>query len=168
MKKNTGALLLCLFSLTDTLANSQHPGMGGWWVSKSTDPVTLEQVYRAELDGLVQNKVRNPQANTIKLIVRCQNKKPQLLINWRKFLGDDEVTVSHAIDGEPSETSSWVIVGEKTTTSLTDSTALFVQRILDGKKLEVQVKPYRGLPINAVFQLDGAKNALADISKDCH
>jgi len=166
VKKTTCTLLFCLLPLGQTLANNQHPHIEKWHVIKSTDPLTLEPVYRAELDGLVQDEGRSKKK--IRLIVRCQNKKAQLLINWHKFLGDESVAVSHAIDGEPSDTSLWEVIGERTTTSLPNATALFVQRMQDGRKLEVNVKPWRGQPINAVFHLDGAESALADISKDCH
>jgi len=165
MKKTTCALLFCLLPLDETLANSPHPNSQEWRVSKTTDPLTLEQIYRAELDGLIQAGPHDKKK--IRLIVRCQNKKAQLLINWNKFLGDESVAVSHAIDDEPSDTALWDVIGEKTTTSLPNNTALFMQRMQGGKKLAVHVKPWRGQPINAVFHLDGAESALANISKDC-
>jgi len=166
MKKIACTLLFCLFLLTETFAASQQLTRGHWRVSKSTDPLTSEQIYRAVLDGWVQAKPRDK--NKIRLTVRCQNKKAQLLINWYKFLGEKPVAVSHAIDGEPKDISIWDVIGSKTTTALPDSPALFMQRLQDGRKLEATVKPWRGEPINAVFQLNGAQSALADISKDCY
>jgi len=166
MKKTACTLLFCLYSLTETFAANQHSSGGSWRVSKSTDPLTLEQIYHAELDGWVQDNA--PRKKKISLTVRCQNKKTQLLINWHKFLGKDSIAVSHAIDGDPKDTLEWNVIGSRTTTALPTSPALFVQRLQDGMKLEVDVKPWRGDTINAVFQLDGAQTALADISKDCH
>jgi len=166
MKKTICTLWFCLLSLTEALASNGQPTGGSWRVIHSTDPLTLEPIYRAELDGWIEDGPRDKKK--INLTVRCQNKKAQLLINWHKFLGEQAAAVSHAIDGEPSDTSAWDVIGNQTTTSLPSSTALFMQRMVDGRELKVGVKPWRGHQINAVFHLEGAQTALADIRKDCH
>jgi len=169
MKKTTCALLFCLLPLSDTLKASEEQAQNGHWrVIKGTDLFTLEEIYRADLDGVIQGESRNKKK--ISLTVRCQKgKKAQLMINWHRFLGDKAVAVSHSIDGEPGKSLLWDVIGERTTTSLpAGSIALFMQRLQDGSTLDVHVAPWRGQPINAVFHLNGAESALADIRKDCH
>jgi len=168
VKKTICAVLVCLFSLGQILAGSRiQASEGGWRVSKSAAPVSFEAIYRADLDALAEDDAQR--SKRISLTVRCQNRKAQLLIYWRRFLGEQSVAVSHAIDGEPADSTLWDIVGGGSTSSLAEaSVARFIRRMQDGRKLEVRVKPWRGHSVAAVFDLDGADSALADIRRDCN
>jgi len=169
MKKITCTLLFCLLPLAAQSAEQREykARHGHWHTSKSTDPLdNLSTVYRADLEGVIQDGPLDKKK--VHLTVRCQNKKARLMINWYKFLGEHTVAVSHAIDGEPADTSQWEVVGSKTTAALPVSPALFLQRMVDGNTLRVNVTPFRGHPLTALFYLDGAQKALEGISQDCH
>ena len=144
-----------------------------WRTSQSTNPLDDSRTMVAVLEATTgTGGMLEPEP--ISLVVRCQSNRTEAYINWHDFLGDDDLDnirstrkrVTYRFPPATAETGLWGVS--------TDNDATFVPRaipflrtLVESEQLVVQTIPYNEAPSTAIFDLDGAMDALALIAETC-
>lgn len=100
------------------------------------------------------------------LNIRCQEKKFEIFVLWKVFLGTEQIPMLSRLDSEPATTENW--------SASTDSEAVFAhnpqewsKKYVEHKKLLVQITPYNESPIMTSFDLTGLDKAIEPVYKAC-
>nr|WP_249934131.1 type VI secretion system-associated protein TagO [Campylobacter sp. RM16190] len=101
------------------------------------------------------------------LIIRCQNNKTEMYINWNAYLGLDYIKVIDRIDSKKAETSYWDISTDSKA-SFKRTPVSYIKKMLNSKKYIAQVTPYRENPITAVFETEGLGKVIKELRETCH
>lgn len=137
---------------------------GNWRTRTSTDPLTDKSIHSALLTA---DSGKGRYGDSITLVIRCQNNRTEAYIDWNTFLGSDDIIVTSRIDKSPAVTSRWGISTDHKA-SFMPSAAAASKGFIGATSFVANLTPYSESPITAVFDITGAEQALADISKGCN
>lgn len=101
------------------------------------------------------------------LILRCQDNKTDVIIDWDTFLGIESVKVTERIDKEKVQTTDWSISTDNKAT-FRRQPIKFIKRMLNKEKLLVQVVPYGENPVTTEFNIHGLENIIEPLQKMCN
>lgn len=160
--------LNCYDALAKTAVGPQAPtvaatGAGGegaagtWSVKESVDPLTDKPTLVASLKATENNGL---------LVLRCKGGETDIMVNVAKYLGSDDVLVTHRLDDEKPKKEKWSVS--------TDHRAAFAPKPFDfsarlagAGRLVIQVAPYSSNPITSTFDLTGAGAIVARLRGIC-
>lgn len=166
---NTVNRLSCFdeFAKTNGLAPSSREtttsAEGKWRTTTDKDPLTDKSVHYAMLDA---NEGRGRFGEVIGLVVRCKAGRTEAYINWKTFLGSDELNVTSRIDKAPASSSYWGISTDHKASFMPQQVAT-LKRFEGASSYVVNLTPYSESPITAIFDITGANEAFKDIRLDC-
>lgn len=111
----------------------------------------------------------------IVLVVRCSSNTTDAYINWHDFLGDDDLgnvrstrkRVTYRFPPVAAQTEMWSVSTDNDSTFVRRAIP-FLRRMVESEQLVVQTTPYNEAPSMAVFDLDGALDALTPIAETCN
>jgi type VI secretion system protein VasI len=139
--------------------------MGKWSIKAKEDPIDDSQIIQLQLES---DSGRARFGKKPMLIVYCQSKAPYLAIWWHDYIGLDNSQVTTRIDREKPTTMSWPISNTGDATLLQEpALAGFVQRLLNGEQLAVEVAPVSSPRITATFDITGLRDAIKPYSNVC-
>ncbi|PHM31284.1 type VI secretion system-associated protein TagO [Xenorhabdus innexi] len=102
-----------------------------------------------------------------RLIIRCQNKKTEIYINWGAYLGIDETEVTTRINQEKAAKKWWIISTDNKSAFYPDGKIAFIKSLFGKNKLFAQVTPYGENTINTTFNVTGLSDEIAPVRKSC-
>lgn len=138
-------------------------GKGKWRTETDTDPLTDKSVHYAFLTA---ESGKGRFGDVVSLTVRCKNKTTDAYINWNTFLGSDGISVTTRVDKAPAKTARWAISTDHKA-SFMPAAAANLKGFFESTAYVANLTPYSESPITAIFDISGAREALADISKGC-
>lgn len=159
MKKLLAFVFICAGIVAAEIPNPN----GKWDVSISKDELTDNKTVFL---SLIASSGLGKYGDPVYLIIRCQNNKTEMFINWQTFLGLDTIEAIDRVDDKKAETSYWDISTDRKA-SFRRNPVPQIKKMLDSKKYVAQVTPYSENPITAVFETDGLGNAIKELRETC-
>lgn len=150
-------------NLAPTLKITNKSLRGRWRTFSQNDPLTDRSVHYATFDAS-DGKGRFGEA--VQLIVRCKSGETEAFINWNTFLGTDSISVTDRIDKSPAKKSSWGISTDRKASFMPNALSTAI-KFIESSSYVANLTPYGENPITAIFSIGGAKEAFADIRRDC-
>lgn len=146
-----------------TSVSTSEGSKGEWRTSTDTDPLTDKSVHFAMLTA---SEGQGRYGDKIVLVVRCKSGRTDAFVNWQTFLGSDSILVTSRIEKEKAVSSSWSLSTDHKASFMPNPPAT-LKKFEGASTYVVNLTPYSESPITAIFELQGANEALADIRKDC-
>jgi len=138
---------------------------GDWITEIKIDPLTDKNIYLA---SLIASSEKNQWGRDVVLFVRCSNGKTEMFINWGLLVGFfDEQKVTYRVDKENAKSTNWVLSTDKHGTFLSNPMPV-LRRLYCSNSFVANTTPLNSNPITAIFNTEGADQALADIRKACN
>lgn len=161
--------LACYDSLaTKTLKKPQQTS--NWRISSQISPIDDKEtkfltLYSSEK---IANSIGDLTATPI-LIIRCQNNTTELFINWDRYLGSNEQTVTLRKDKEKAETQKWGMSTDGSATFSPQAVPL-LKSLIDSNTdvLIAQTTPYSSSAVVAIFHLTGLEQEIKPIRELCN
>jgi hypothetical protein len=131
---------------------------GKWSVASAINPVDDS---RTVVLALVDD------ADSLQLIFRCQQGKPEIYVNAAKYLGSDSTQVLTRIGDAKAETKRWPVSLNHKAVLYPGDPGTFIKRLLTIERLVVQVNSFSEGPITAVFKLGRLPDVVAPLKEAC-
>lgn len=144
----------------DHSISDKEEDFGEWNISTETNPLDDTKTITTYIFS--ESLISKP----ITLFIRCKSSKTELYINWRDYLGS-EAYVTSRIGNNKAETRRWSLSTDSTATFFPAIDIELIKRLLEVDTYVAQVTPYSENPITAVFEINGIKNAIKPIRKEC-
>ncbi|HHU93732.1 MAG TPA: DNA primase [Alcaligenaceae bacterium] len=150
-----------------TTSSTQKSTNSKWITNTQTDPLTDKSIYTSLL---IADQGKGKYGDTIALLVRCQNNKTEMYIDWESFLGSDDIRTTYRVGKNPAKTSNWHLSTDKKAAFFPDTPIPTLKEFIsvEDPSFVANVTPYNESPVTAVFDITGAEEALADIRKGCN
>lgn len=146
---------------------------GSWQTDTRTNPLDDSRTVIAALEASegVGGIAREP----IILVARCQSNTTEVYIEWRDYLGDDDLDsirsdekrVTYRFPPADAQTELWGVSTDDTGTFATNPIP-FLRTLVESEQLVAQTIPYGESPSMAIFGLAGAEAAIAPIAEECN
>lgn len=143
---------------------------GDWITSDDVNPVDDSATRRA---FLVADEGTSARGESVTMTIRCQSNKTELYVNWQDYLGDDShdvysdwKLVTQRVGEAKAKTVRWDISTDNNATFARSPIGL-IKEMLKADRLVLQTTPYNENPTTAVFKLEGMKEAISPIAKEC-
>lgn len=166
-------LLITLLSLTAIIScndasskttisdSSQSKGL---WVTSETEG-SKGKIYIAKLEA---SSGETSFGNPIILIIKCNQGKSELAINWGSHVPrGSKIPTDLRIGNEKVISSDWRILNE-TDTAYDEEPQQTLKTLLDNTKLIARTTYFQGGISTAYFNLEGMPAAVANIRTACH
>jgi len=148
--------------LDDLLGRST---LGPWSLNERTDP--LDDSPIVTLINVAESG-RSRFGDRPTLILRCQNNRTEVFINWDEYLGTSSPTVSYRVgDGEMRQ-SRWSLSTTNRATFFPGSHIGLIQELAVASQFVARVTPSRQSPITAVFDLTGLNEHIGTLREACN
>ena len=156
-------------------APAPPPDKGAWQTSSREDPVTGRTRHNAILMASNRTEGIASQRVTPALVVRCQDNKTEVYINWKHYLDgnsgdfrDERHIVTLRIgDGDPFTVRANVST-DKEATFFPSPIPSILKPAANADTLAARTTPYNESPQTAVFNLTGIRAALSDLAAACN
>jgi hypothetical protein len=143
---------------------------GKWIVRTGNDPMTDQKTVTMLLTADDMD-ASDPEA--VKLILQCSKENGAAGVAWQhRFLGGEKVgefttkEMTLRIDKGQPFAEDWQVLDDGTTTRI-PSVERLITRVREAERFVVQTTPYNELPIAAVFDVRGLKDALLAHRPEC-
>jgi len=163
------ALSLAMLSGTCAAETPTHD-FGKWQVRANVDPMTDQKIVTM---SLVAEDMDATDPDAVTLIVQCSKENGAAGIAWQhRFLGGEKVgeftskEMTLRIDQGQPFTEDWLVLDDGTTTRIPNVERL-ITRVRDAERFVVQTTPYSELPVTAVFDVKGLRDALLAHRPEC-
>lgn len=154
--KNSGAPLVA--------AAIQPPAAIGWQTYKHTDKFSDKVSYVAELKARSATGV---QGELPTLVAICNGRTTDALIDWKSYVGIDQIYVQSRLDSDPARNEESHISSNQRATYMLDAGPK-LKEFLRATTYIASVSPSGGNTIFAEFDVSGAEEALKDIRQACN
>lgn len=145
---------------------------GKWVVRKNINPIddTVIAVASLTADSGVSERGR-----PISFIARCRSNVTEAYAIWFDYVGDDSrdvysdwkyVTVR--IGDAPAKRQRWSVSSDNEATFAPDWAGALLKQLSGEARMILQLTPYSSSPVTAIFDVSGAKAALAPIAETCN
>lgn len=167
---NTVSRLACydLMAEKNKLAPSTErttgSGPGKWETSKDVDPLNDKEIHFAMLDA---DSGRGKYGGRVSMMVRCNDNKTEMYINWNSYLGSSTTRTTYRIDKNPAQSSSWSLSTDKKAAFFPGSPIALLKQMADSQTFVANITPYNENPVTATFDTRGADSAFRDIRASC-
>jgi type VI secretion system protein VasI len=139
-------------------------GIGEWQVETEINPMDDSRTVTMIL--LSSSGERGYRGAPV-LVLRCQSNRTDVYINWRDFLGSDDIRVTTRIGSEEPVTRRWSLSTDKTASFYRGSDVEFIQSMFGAERLVAQTIPYNSDPVTAIFNITGLEMAVAELRAAC-
>lgn len=147
-----------------TQTSQVAPDPGDWKSYRSTNPEDGRTAYIATLKAGASS---SSEGQAAELWVRCDGGKMEMFVDWNYFLGSSQADVTFRLLNEPPRTSVWTNSTDGRATFFPDAAVPYLMRMANSPSWSVEVTPFGGSPIKAVFDLKGAGVAFREIRANC-
>ncbi|WP_156932700.1 hypothetical protein [Rhizobium sp. IBUN] len=162
---------LSLVALSGTCAaETATQDFGKWQVRANVDPMTDQKIVTMTL---VAEDVDAIDLDPVTLILQCSKENGAAGIAWQhRFLGGEKIgefttkEMTLRIDKGQPFAEDWQVLDDGTTTRI-PSVERLITRVREAERFVVQTTPYNELPIAAVFDVRGVKDALLAHRPEC-
>ena len=168
MKKThikTTLLVLVIILLFSLLAGAEEgfSENGNWYYVVEEDPMTDEITIMFSLpdEDNMGSDFTSYEADSI-LIRKLPEQEPELFISWSDYLADNN-QVRWRFDKENIQSRKWIMSQDGKAAFYPgdrDELMNFVKKMLEAKKIAIEVKPYEQTKEASVFQLEGLGEVL--------
>lgn len=156
-------------------AAAPPPDKGAWRTSSREDPVTGRTRHSAVLMASNRTEGIVSQPVTSRLVVRCQDNKTEVYLDWETYLGgnsgdfrDNRQIVTLRIgDGDPFTVRANVSTDNEATFFPSPIPSI-LKPAANADTLAARTTPYNESPQTAVFNLTGMRAALSDLAAACN
>uniref|UniRef100_UPI003341D5BE type VI secretion system-associated protein TagO n=1 Tax=Castellaniella defragrans TaxID=75697 RepID=UPI003341D5BE len=149
---------------TVTTTNTTSKSSGKWSTSTDTDPMTDESIHFAMLRS---SSGTGKYGDAVVMTVRCKDKKTEMYINWKSYLGRDTISTTYRVGKDKAKTSKWDVSTDHKAAFFPGSPVSLLKAIAENDSFVASLTPYSESPVTASFDTTGAAAALADIRKGC-
>lgn len=132
---------------------------GQWTMETVRDPVDDSTTVALALLGA---------ANEAQLVLRCRQNKPEVYVDWARFLGSAPTPVVTRFGGAKAETRRWPISSDKKAAFFPGDKRLFIRQLLSVDRLVVQVTPFAESPMTEVFDVRGLPAVIRPLKETCN
>jgi hypothetical protein len=146
---------------------STQPAAAGEWTRFSVSSTSSGQNgTAAEIAGVVDD---NHGTRPARLVVSCVNDSTSVFMSADYLVfGGDIVRAEYTIDGGPIHRAYWNVCAGDLCTGLWKGAGIpFVRSFLDAGVLKMTLTRHFGEPIHATFPVDGARDALKEVGRQC-
>jgi type VI secretion system protein VasI len=138
---------------------SDQPTPGQWQVLVDKDP--LDDSTSVAL-GLLGNELK------AQLVVRCRQKKLDVLLSWRgRFMGATAPVVWTRLGAAKAEKKRWSLSSDHKAALLAKDVTPFVKQLLSVDRLVVQTDHFAQGRITEVFDVHGLEDAIGPVKEQC-
>ncbi|WP_375058384.1 type VI secretion system-associated protein TagO [Zobellella sp. DQSA1] len=104
------------------------------------------------------------------LYVRCQENTTSLIVNWGRYLGINETSVTYRIDDNKAVTRNWSIATNHEAVGLWrgNQSIPVIKQVLGSKLFLTRITPYGDNPITVRFDTTGLDKHIGALRKACN
>lgn len=137
-----------------------------------TDQSKFDDTQNIHLYVNADDSVKIGKYDTVlpQLIVGCLENNTSFYIDYKHFLGSDDIRVEYRIDRGKTQSESWVISSDHYAVGVwSGRTAIpLIKRLLGKKKLLVRLTPYSESSVAVSFTIAGLRDEIGPLAKACH
>lgn len=168
-----GHIFAALLLFAATVAQAQSTDLeSNWVVAVGEDPASYEVMASIQQDSA--NTIKDEYASkdvTPRLKFLCAPGSPEISaqIDWQRFISSFNTEVGFKVDGGKTLWLKWGVDRSNKITlspSVADTQSL-IDRLGEGKTLQVEVSPYSESPVTVEFELSGFLSGLDRLRKEC-
>jgi hypothetical protein len=131
---------------------------GKWKVDVGTSPIDGTRVVAlSQVD----------ETDSIQLVLRCRQGKPEVSVVTAKDLGGDSTVVTTRVGDAKAETRRWPLSSDHRAAQYPGDAGALIFRLLLVQRFVVHVSPPDDSPITAVFKLDGLPSVATPLKQAC-
>lgn len=105
--------------------------------------------------------------STPSLVIRCQNNKTEVYIQWGAYLGLDTIETITRIDKEKATKKFWSVSTNNKSAFYPSGGIAFIKSLLNKEKLFAQVTPYGENPVKVSFNISGLNEEISPLKTAC-
>jgi hypothetical protein len=146
---------------------STQPATAGEWTQFNVSSIRSGQAgTAARISGVVDDRHG---ARPARLVVSCINDATSVFMSADYLVfGGDVVRAEYTIDGGPVRRAYWNVCAGDLCTGLWNGAGIpFVRSFLDAAVLKMTLTRHFGEPIQAMFPVHGAREALKEVGRQC-
>lgn len=142
-------------------------GKGQWRLIEERSPI--DDSTNIYLSVQAEETIKSGHKTVLPTLwLRCAENKTKVFIEWYLFLGSDTTRVLTRFDQDKATTNRWSISTDSKATFVLGNHIQFIKKIMNHKKLLVQITPYNESPIMAFFDIEGLAETIEPLRKACH
>ena len=171
--QNDTERLSCYDSLSGSLKQEKSEQKGGeqlthWRVSRSESKMDGTKTATYSTDSLdnLSNSIGRPEKAT--LVLRCKDNETDAYVSWPTILGSSSIAVLYKIDDGKVIKETWAPSSGMSAAAFSKKPIDLIKKLTDGKVLIVKITPYGKTAEEAEFNVEGALDAMNEISKACN
>ncbi len=149
------------------LAAMAASGAEGWQVREDVSDFADTISIYATVSSSRLHYDRFGRSQDVFLMVRCQENKTDLIINWSEYLGLEQTQVRTRIDEKPPVARPWSISTNHQATFAPNPIAR-LREMKGSRRFLAETVPYGENPVTAEFDVSGIDDVIARVSKGCH
>lgn len=131
---------------------------GKWKVEVGANPIDDTRVVALSLVD---------QTESLQLVLRCRQGKPEVSVVTARQLAGDSTVVTTRVGDAQAETRRWPQSSDHRTARYPGDARALISRLLLAQRFVVHVSPPDDSPITAVFELDGLPGVVAPLKEAC-
>ena len=137
-----------------------------WTQATTSNTLTGTHEAVAKVSGLVED-ARGTRA--AELVITCADNRTSVFVSADYLVfGGDVARVEYTIDNGPTRRAYWSVCAGDLRAGLWNGAGIpFIRSLLDASALRMTLTRTFGRPIYAIFAVDGAREALKDVRRQC-
>lgn len=157
--------LTCYDQLNTSTVKKQEGDTGKWIKSERVSPIDDSPTVVLALES--PDKAGSGfRAERPILIVRCQENRTSLYIDWGAFITTGKTRIVTRIDKEKAKTETWSVSSDNTAT-FSPTPIPLIKDLLGKSSLIVQVTPFSDNTYTVNFDIKGLDNAITPVREAC-
>jgi type VI secretion system protein VasI len=135
---------------------------GKWGVNEQTSQLDDSKTITLYLAAA---NVTPPPKEPVFLFLRCRDGKTTAYITWNRELANGELMMR--LGKDDPERQYWNLSSDSEASFFPAETVEFIKVLMSNRLLTAQMNPRDGLPMTAVFELDGLDTAVLPLREAC-
>ena len=170
-ERQSFAFLLLMMTPVAPVASQQSPDssatphrVGNWMVARDQSQDGRRETIVLALPA---SEGRRASGKVPLLMIRCENDKLDVFINWIDYLGLASGDVTMQLGSAPTERKTWKHATSNRVTFYPGNATKFVRALGGVDRFTAETTPYREPPVKAVFLVAGLADALVSLKHAC-
>lgn len=141
--------------------------VGGWKIEKMQSQI--DDSWNVFVSLASTNTIRTPYGEYLNpsLYAVCREAKTELFVSWGVFLGTDQARMIQRIDADKATQKMYTISTDNKSVFYRANAIPTIKKLMDSKKLYLQIVPYSENAIDATFDLSGLSEAIKPLRHAC-
>lgn len=141
--------------------------VGGWKIEKTQSQI--DDSWNVFVSLASNSPVRTPFGEYINpsIYAVCREGRTEFFVHWGVFIGVDQTTMIQRIDSEKASKKVLTISTDSKSVFYTGNAIPVAKKLMNSKKLYLQIIPYGENAIDATFNLAGMSEALKPLRHEC-